>query len=140
MADSKAMALLAAMPNAPSMTPAASATGAMARARLPMRCPSVATPPSTLRMARRTRSRGPEIMSTRDNVANTLKTSILLLPRGTSAPVAVNHAGQRGEISLFHPRSLTYLCPPFGNVLRRGTVQPVKNQRVPLPEGIRGRR
>ena len=134
MADSKAMALDVAMPKAPSMTPAASATGAMPKARFPMRRPSDDTPPSTLFMAFFTRSRGPEIMSTRDNVAKTLNTSMGLLPF-----ISVNHAGQRGEVAFLHPRGLSYLRPPFVEVFRRHTVKPVKNKRVPLPKGIRGR-
>ena len=75
-------------PNEPSMTPAASATGAMPSARLPMRFPSAAAPPSTLFMALRTRSSGPEIMSTSDNVANTLKTSMSYFRAGVLRPLS----------------------------------------------------
>ena len=87
-------------------------------------------------MAVRILASGPEIMSTKDNVANTLKTSMSLLPLF----IAVNQTGQRGEIAFLQPRGLSHLRPPFGNVLRRDAVQPVKNERVPLSERIRGRR
>jgi len=52
----------------------------------------------------------------------------------------MNHAGQRGEEAFFKPRGLSYLRPPFGKILRRDAMQPVQDQRVPLPEGVRGRR
>ena len=53
-----------------------------------MRFPSAAAPPSTLFMALRTRSSGPEIMSTSDNVANTLKTSMSYFRAGVLRPLS----------------------------------------------------
>ena len=123
-------------PNAPSMTPAASATGAMPSARSPMRFPSDATPPSTPFMAFLTRPSGPEIISTKDNVAKTLKTSMGLLPFF----ISVNHTCQRGEVPFLHPCGLAPLDAPILKIVRRRAMQPVKDKRVPLPEGVRGRR